>query len=286
MSSNGGSFLSGASQTVGGLFSDITGGTASSNAIGAAGNAQLGQQSGDRSAALGMAQPTQQQLDALQSSISANNQQISNSQALLGSVDPALMEAGKQALSLMQGGSAASLAPIQNQRAQQRQSLQQQLSSQLGPDYATSTAGMQALNNFDQQTANLMTNAQQSTIGQYLGSSQSSAALGTQGLNMGVQQGQNINNTIQGNSRLQLGAITGTPVNPGLGYSGQIAQTASNQQMLGGMGIMGLMNGGAKSGMNSLSSLFGGSSAGGSTAVAGGAMDAGSGAAMAPMLAA
>jgi hypothetical protein len=127
----------------------------------------------------------------------------------------------------MQGKSAAGLKPLQNQRAQQRQQLQASLASQLGPDYATSSQGQNALNQFDQQSADQMNNAQQAAIGQYMGYAQNAEQFGN--LNSNMQQSNNFVNQYGDQSRRRMGAITGNTINPGLQYSGQIF---ANQQAM------------------------------------------------------
>lgn len=233
---------------LGGTVAGLTGATAVADATGQAANAQLGQQTADRQQALGYAMPTQAEMQQLQQAMAVNQQGISQGQQLINSANPALISAAQQANSLLNGGSAASLAPIQNQRATQRSSLTQQLQQQLGSGYATSSAGIQALNNFDQQTANLMTNAQQSTLQGLLGTTQQTYSTGA------TQQQQGFSNSLAGNQQQygwqqgQIGALQGTPVNPGLQYSGQLANAQANSNLgLGGVaGLVGTAAGAYK----------------------------------------
>lgn len=224
----------GLSQGVGGFMGDLTGANRVAEAYGQAAQAQLGQQTADRQLAMSLMIPTDAEIQQLHQAMAVNQQSITQAQNLINSADPALVEAANQAMGLMQGKSAASLAPIQNQRAQQRSEMEQQLAQQLGSGYRTSSAGIQALNNFDQQTANLMTNAQQSTIGQYMGYAGMGAQLGAS------QQQQGFQNYLAGNQQSfgwrqnQVGALQGTPVNPGLQYSGDIARNQG--QAMFGMG--------------------------------------------------
>ena len=98
---------------------------------------------------------------------------IANEERLLAAVDPALREAGQQAYELLRGKEAPVLDPIRKQRERSRTNLENTLASQLGSGWATSSAGMQALNDFDMQTDSLMSTAQQQTIGTLLGVSAS-----------------------------------------------------------------------------------------------------------------
>ena len=220
------------STNLGGLMSGITGQSQVANTTGQIANAQLGQQQADRNTLMGLLAPSTQDIQQLQQAVATNAQSIQQSQTLLNAADPALVQAAQNAQQLLQGGSSPLLAPIQNQRAQGRAQLQQQLQQQLGPGYATSSAGIQALNNYDQATTNAMTQAQQSTLGQLMGSTQYGAQLGA------GQQQQGISNSTglaRGNSILngaQANAILGSPVNPGLAYTGQLANNQINSQNL------------------------------------------------------
>ena len=86
---------------------------------------------------------------------------VNRQNALVASLDPNIIEAGKQTAQLLQGKSAPVLAEIQNQRNAQRQQLQSQLTQQMGPGGASSSAGQQALAKFDLDTANMMNSTQQ-----------------------------------------------------------------------------------------------------------------------------
>lgn len=86
---------------------------------------------------------------------------VNRQNALVASLDPNIVEAGKQTAQLLQGKSAPVLAEIQNQRNMQRQQLQAQLTQQMGPGGASSSAGQQALQKFDLNTANMMNSTQQ-----------------------------------------------------------------------------------------------------------------------------
>lgn len=232
MSGGGGGFnpISAASGAFGNALGDITGSNRTADAIGAASNAQLGQQQSDRTLAMTLAAPSDMEMQQLQQAITLNSQDITRKQKLLDSADPALIEAGHQALDLMNGKASAALAPIQSDRAQQRKSLEATLSQRLGGDFATSTAGAQALNEFDRQTSNLMATTQQQTLAQFMGYAGAAEQFGNQQANIQnsaalAQQRGNINVRA-------INALTGTPVNPGAAYAGDIARYAGQQQLL------------------------------------------------------
>lgn len=140
----------------------------------------LNRQSKDRETAVGMSTPSPQemaqiskQLNMSMQSLNSQLASIAKDEELLHAVDPALKQAGVQAYQLLKGEEAAALAPIRAERARQRQSLESSLRDQLGSGYATSTAGIQALNQFDQDTAGTLQNAQQQTLQSFLGLSAS-----------------------------------------------------------------------------------------------------------------
>jgi hypothetical protein len=96
--------------------------------------------------------------------IERQEKNLARQEKLISEIDPTVIEASQQALKLLRGEQAASLGPLKNQRAQQRQKLLNTLREQLGPGAETSTAGIQALTRFDAETDSLFSNAQQSAI--------------------------------------------------------------------------------------------------------------------------
>lgn len=239
---------------------------------------QLAQQQATQQQALGYAQMTPQQIANLEQQLNINTQSYNRNQALINSSDPALIAAGQQALQLLNGQKAAALGPIEQQRAQQRQTLEAQLRQQLGPGYATSTAGAQALNNFDMQTSQLSTQAQQSTLGMLLGTAQNTSAQYNPLQN--VQAGNLINSQYAQNQGLEVSALTNNPITyAGANYYGQLAQSQANANnantmnslfgSLGGLALSGAFNKAPTSG--GTSDLSGMSS--GSTGMLGGNYD-------------
>ncbi len=228
-----GDSIGGAPGHLANLQGAITGANATADAYQNAANAQLAQQRADREQALKFAAPSAAELAQLQQSITLNNQDISRKQKLLASADPAMIEAGKQALKLMQGKNASAIAPYQNQRAQQRAQLEQGLSQRLGGDYATSSAGIQALNNFDQQTANGLQAVQQQTLGQFMGYVGGSEQFGNTQANIGNKE--NIAAAYGNIGSRQANAISGNRIDAQLGYMGDLMRTTSQQQFLSSM---------------------------------------------------
>lgn len=153
------------------------------------------------------------QRDAL---VADSKRALARQEELLDAVDPALKEAGRQALELLQGRDAAALDPIRDQRTRQRDQLEQQLAQRLGSGFRTSSAGIEALGRFDDSTDTLLFNAQQQTLGTFL---QFSAAVRPDligditraGQAAGQLTGQEIA-AQQNISGRRVAAISGTPV--------------------------------------------------------------------------
>jgi len=219
-----------------GALGSIVGGALQANALSQTSAAALAQQQADRQQALGFTAPTASEMQNLQQQLAVTNQQVQQGQSLLNSYSPAAQAAGQQALALMNGQQAPALSVLQNQRSQQRAQLQQQLQQQLGPGYAESSAGIQALNNFDQQTANTMNTAQQAAVNQYMGYSQNAGQLGV-GLQQQGSQGYLQNTATQQNQQtMQANAINGNPINGALSGAGQLAGAQAVGNAFGNIG--------------------------------------------------
>jgi hypothetical protein len=211
------------------FIGDLTGANRQIDAMQGAANANLAQQKEDRSLALKYASASPEELAQLQESITMNSQDLERRKKILASADPALIEAGNQALALLQGKESSAVAPFRNERNQQREQLKQTLAQQLGPDYATSTAGIQALNNFDQQTASLGSQVQQQSLAQLLGVTNNAEQFG------------NIQGNIANSSALagqygnigtrQANAITGNRIDPGQAFIGDLSRAQYQGQI-------------------------------------------------------
>jgi hypothetical protein len=159
-----------------------------------------------------------QELAALTSAL--NQQQASNDKQaqLFAALDPAISAASEQALQLLQGQEAKSLDPIRKSRERQRTKLLNRLREQLGPGAETSSAGIQALNQFDTQTGETLFGAQQQSLGQLFGMGQSGAA-NRGALNQGIGQLANISGGFGNIAARRSGAI-----NAGSGFLAQAGQ--------------------------------------------------------------
>jgi len=120
--------------------------------------------------------PTAQELSQLDTQIQNQGRAIQFQEAsikrdekILGALDPSLVEAGQQARKLMKGEEAKILGPMKRMRDTQRKELEQRLSQQFGPGYSSSSAGMEALNRFDDQSAMSMAQAQEQAFNSVAG---------------------------------------------------------------------------------------------------------------------
>lgn len=252
----GASAGAGIGMSLGGL---ITGGSAASKAAKAQQDQarryeQWIQGKTDQAMAL-MTNPAQ--MAAHDQALQAQEHVVRQQEQLAQTMAPNLVNIGKQLGQLMQGQSAPVLQNLQQQRDRQKSQLQDHLNAQLGPGGASSSAGIQAMSNFDNETANMMSSAQQSYMGQFMSASLQSPsvmnALG--GANVDLA---NINaNSPQAQAARMLGSMTGMGQNAqqnlvqtaGGQYIGQQLQGQAMGQV--GSGLMSL--GAAMYGKNSLS---------------------------------
>lgn len=160
---------------------------------------------------------------------------LSRQEQLISQIDPTIIEASQQALKLLKGESSSTLAPMQNQRAMQRQKLLASLREQLGPGAETSTAGIQALTRFDAETNNLLSGQQQQAIG-LLGQTAGQFSAMSPNLNQTIQQrsqyGQGAANLMLSQAQILAGQGQNLAATAGNQYAGQIA-SAQGQQSFG-----------------------------------------------------
>lgn len=184
---------------------------------------------------------------------------LQKEQVLLDSVDPALREAGEQAYKLMKGEEAAVLGPIRKQRDRQRIVVENELASRLGSGFRTSSAGIEAMRRFDDETDTLMASAQFTTLNNLLGvSAQVRPDM--------IGKGHAVANTISGfdtamlageqnEAARRVSAITGSNVNyqnvvntAGAQYAGDILQAQSEANFWGNLSGLAMNIGGTAAG--------------------------------------
>ena len=197
-----------------------------------AAEAQLAEQRRAQGLALEFAEFSPEEIANLQRAVEVNEQDIARKTELLASVDPALIEAGNQALQLLQGEEARTLDPIRRQRQDERTRLEDQLRSQLGAGFETSTAGIQALNDFDAETGSLLAVEQDRSLGRLLGVSQNVAGLSSLGQNIAAAG--SLANLFGEQSRRQVAAITGAPITQaGAQFTGDVLGGQIEQRLIG-----------------------------------------------------
>lgn len=245
-------------------------GDRAAEAQGGMAQAQLEEQRRTRAAATSAAAPSPQEIQSLQQMITTNNADIARKQKLLDSADPALIEAGHQALDLLQGKEATVMGPMRAEQARQRAKLEDTLRAKLGAGYDTSTAGIQALATFDQQSQLALQGAQQNTLASLLGVTQGTESQGNLSQNMGIQGA--ITNIYGNQSNRMVSAINQTPITmagaPFVGdlfsavNAGQTARNTGNLISQAGT-LAGMYIGGAPSSASPTSSPTGGGDVGG-----------------------
>lgn len=166
--------------------SAVAGAVMQANAAAKGGEAQQGiadsqraQAVQDRAAAMQLAQPTAQELQQISDRIQTQQRyqavqkaSLDRDTQILNQLDPALATAGKQANDLMQGKSAAILAPMKQMQDFEKNQMKQKLAAQFGPGYASSSVGQQALMQFDMQSNMQLQQAQMQSfqqVSQFLG---------------------------------------------------------------------------------------------------------------------
>lgn len=118
---------------------------------------------------MNLAAQSPQQLAALERSYQAAQTQVDTDLRQLAAIDPAIMEASKQVLSLLKGDQAASNNPLMAQRNSQRQQLLDSLRAQYGPGAESSAVGQRALRQFDMESNNMLQQNQMGTMGNLFG---------------------------------------------------------------------------------------------------------------------
>lgn len=195
----------GANIATGGIYGEMK----AADAQGDIAEAQARQQQADRGLALRFAEATPEELAQLNRAIAVNESDIQRKEKLLASADPALIEAGTQALALLRGEEAKTLAPLRNQFQKQESELRNKLAAQLGSGYETSTAGIQALNALRESQAGQLATAQENTLGRLLGVAQSVSA---QGMGNAVSNTATLGQLFGDIQKRKLAALQGSPI--------------------------------------------------------------------------
>lgn len=204
-----------------------------------------------RSATMNIAGSSPQELNRIGQQYDAAMTNLQQQQQLMSSIDPALMEASKQALGILQGGTAATNNPLMAQRSAQRNQLVSSLQNQYGPGAESSSIGQQALQQFDMQTNSMFQQNQQNTLGQLTGIANSGGNEGA--LSSALGSVQNANSNYSNIIQRQIAASNGT--------AGPVIGAAGANSVAGGLQGQGLASLGG--GLMSAGGGLGGAIAGG-----------------------
>jgi hypothetical protein len=224
----------------------LTSGKRAAAAQGEIAQAQLAQQRQDRDLALKYAEATPEELAQINRSIALNEADIERKEKLLASSDPALIEAGTQALKLLRGEESKTLAPLNSNIAKQEQALREKLRAQLGPGYENTTAGIQALQAFGEQANNSRSSAQQNALGLLLGSaSDTSSRYGNQS---NISNAGSLSQLFGGINARKVSAINSTPITgAGAGFVGDLQSARASTDFINNIMQTGAAVAGAQS---------------------------------------
>lgn len=268
-----------ANVATGGLSGQIAGAGQQADAAGNMANAQMQQAKANQDKALSYAAPTAAELSQIDSQLKQQTKYqalqdagLKRDEDLLGSLDPALITAGKQANDLMNGKSAEILAPMKQQQTMQRKQLEQKLAAQLGPGFATSSVGQSALQQFDMSSNMQLQQAQMSAfnqVSQFMGYNlgQRTAIVGEE--RQGFRTGQEMSSSTLG----EMGDIQKRQVTATLGSNPALMQTAGGQYA--GAMAQGQVTSQTAHGIAQLGSTIAGAMTGSMGGAAGGGGDAG-----------
>lgn len=154
-----------AAGTVAGGTMSVIGGKQQADAQQGIANAQQYQANLERQYNMNVAAPTAGEIEMLQNQLQNYNQTLGLQQAQLQRDTSLYNTLNPQLMSLLNGGSAPTLSPYMNIVGQQRNQLSTDLARQLGPGWEQTTAGQQALQNFNLQSSNQGAQIQQSYMG-------------------------------------------------------------------------------------------------------------------------
>ena len=108
--------------------------------------------------------PSAEEIAFQRQAFAAEGRDIGRREAEIVQLSRALEQAGMNLGDLLKGKESASLSPFRGEIERQRNLLRQQLAQRLGPGFETSTAGSQALNEFERQASAGLIGAQQQDI--------------------------------------------------------------------------------------------------------------------------
>lgn len=199
-------------------------------------------------------------IDRSESSLSKQIEILDQADNVLRTAEPVYYEAASETLKLLKGEEAKVLGPLRAQREKARLTLENRLAERLGPGFRTSSAGILALNQFDEATSNAFTNAQLAavnqvggltgTLGNFLSQGRGAVASQLRGAYEGAQQTDrdiiNATGNIAQRGVQAAGILSGTPVQSQLAdiagnkFAGEIAQANTLGNLFGNLGQAGV----------------------------------------------
>ena len=195
-----------------------------------------------REETLQFAAPTSEELENLTKQVNLYDRMYAQSTAMVDQLTeqvskmygPAIMEQGKQLYGQLRGEASGVVKSFDNQRSRQREQLRAQLVERLGPDALTSSAGVNALNGFDQQTSDMRAGIEETSLNNAItrigGLQESQAKAGY----TAFQAYTGMSNLL-GNIQKGLGDIQSRQVTASYGTGEAIVRTAGSEY-LGEMG--------------------------------------------------
>lgn len=227
--------MGGSAAQLGGSLLGTAASFVGADALGSLASKQSQEAISQQQQALDLAKATPQEIANLEQLIAANTKDLERRQQLIDSADPALLELGKQTLGMLRGDTEAlGSSALAKNRAKQRTALENQLRQQLGPGYANTSAGIQALAEFDSQSADLTEANRLNVINSYL---PTLSSISSTGIQPNVGNAGTIGNLAGNIQNRRVGAATGTAANvintSGADYVRQ-AQYANALGQLGG----------------------------------------------------
>jgi len=197
---------------------------------------QAAQQAAERQTAMGYAAPTSYELSSLQDALSnyqrtfgLQTAQLEHEQNMQSALDP-------QIQSLLNGGSAPTMKPYMDFMNMQKNSLQSDLSRQMGPGWEQTTAGQNALQGFNINASQQASQLQQQYMGSMFANSLGLGSMISGGINQNAATLNNLGSGAFGMSgdlqKRQISASEGTSLVPysGADQLGQLAQGTYQMQ--------------------------------------------------------
>lgn len=184
---------------------------------------------------INLAAQSPQELQALERSLGAAQQQVDTEMRQLEAIDPAILEASKQVLGLLRGETAAVNNPLQTQRQSQRQQLVNSLRAQYGPGAESTSIGQRMLQQFDMESNSMFAQNQQNTLGNLFGIATTRVNGAGLGNLMGVAQGfgsraNRLTGAEQAGSQNILAALGGEVQSAGAQFTGDMLRAGATRQ--------------------------------------------------------